>query len=99
MGKVVQKLINGEAVTVFQNGGEGTRGEDGITVFSSLFNYNPVGWLCIFILIAGMLGSARIILRHHTLGEVLGGFVVGLVCTILTLDPMPAIFLKLLLNG
>ncbi len=71
----------------------------GITVFSSLFNYNPVWWLCIFILIAGMLGSARIILRHHTLGEVLGGFVVGLVCTILTLDPMPAIFLKLLLNG
>lgn len=71
----------------------------GITVFSSLFNYNPVWWLCILILIAGMLGSARIILRHHTLGEVLGGFVVGLVCTILTLDPMPAIFLKLLLNG
>lgn len=39
MGKVVQKLINGETVTVFRNGGEGTRGEDGITVFSSGGSY------------------------------------------------------------
>ena len=59
----------------------------GLVSFSALFSYNPVVWLCLFILIAGILGSARIVLGHHTLGEVLSGFVVGLVCSILILHP------------
>ena len=59
----------------------------GLVAFSELFGYNPVGWLCIFILVAGMLGSARIILRHHTQGEVLGGFAVGLLCSLAALHP------------
>lgn len=59
----------------------------GLISFSALFSYNPVGWLCTFILIAGVLGSARIVLGHHTLGEVIGGFAVGLVCAILVLHP------------
>lgn len=48
----------------------------GLVSFSALFGYNPVWWLCLFILIAGVLGTARIILQHHTLGEVLVGFAV-----------------------
>lgn len=60
---------------------------DGLVSFSALFSYNPVVWLCLFILIAGILGSARIVLGHHTLGEVLSGFVVGLVCSFLILHP------------
>ena len=59
----------------------------GLASFSALFSYNPVVWLCLFILIAGILGSARIVLGHHTLGEVLSGFVVGLVCSFLILHP------------
>ena len=59
----------------------------GLVSFSALFSYNPVVWLCLFILIAGILGSARIVLGHHTLGEVLSGFVVGLVCSFLVLHP------------
>lgn len=59
----------------------------GLVSFSALFSYNPVVWLCLFILIAGILGSARIVLGHHTLGEVLSGFVVGLVCSFLILRP------------
>ena len=60
----------------------------GLVSFSSLFSYNPVWWLCIFILIAGVLGSARIILRHHTLGEVFFSFSVGLLCSLLVLHPV-----------
>jgi membrane-associated phospholipid phosphatase len=41
-----------------------------------------VEWLCFFILLAGMLGSARIIVKQHTLNEVTGGFFVGLFCGI-----------------
>ena len=59
----------------------------GLVSFSALFSYNPVVWLCLFILIAGILGSARIVLGHHTLGDVLSGFVVGLVCSFLILHP------------
>lgn len=60
----------------------------GLVSFSALFGYNPVGWLCLFILIAGILGSARIILGHHTLGEVFSGFVVGFVCALIVLHPV-----------
>ena len=59
----------------------------GLVAFAALFGYNPVYWLCLFIFIAGLLGSARIVLGHHTLGEVLGGFGVGLACTLLVLHP------------
>ncbi len=71
----------------------------GLVAFSALFDYNPVWWLCIFILIAGILGTARIILRHHTLGEVMGGFAVGLICSLLVLHPLTGwmfFYLKLL---
>ena len=56
-----------------------------------------VGWLCLFILIAGILGSARIVLGHHTLGEVLSGFAVGLICALLVLHPVSNILFRVFL--
>jgi ATP-binding cassette subfamily B protein len=35
----------------------------------------------VFIL-AGVLGSARMILRQHTLGQVVGGFLIGMACSV-----------------
>ena len=67
----------------------------GLVAFSALFGYNPVGWLCIFILIAGVLGTARIILQHHTLGEVMGGFAGGLICSLLVLHPFCKLVFRL----
>lgn len=69
----------------------------GLVAFSALFGYNPVGWLCIFILLAGVLGTSRIILQHHTLGEVTGGFAVGLVCSLLVLHPLSNILFRIFL--
>ena len=69
----------------------------GLVSFSALFGYNPVWWLCLFILIAGVLGTARIILRHHTLGEVLVGFAVGLICSLLVLHPLSNILFRIFL--
>ena len=66
----------------------------GLVSFSALFGYNPVWWLCLFILIAGVLGTARIILQHHTLGEVLVGFAVGLICSLLVLHPLSNILFR-----
>lgn len=69
----------------------------GLVSFSALFGYNPVWWLCLFILIAGVLGTARIILQHHTLGEVLVGFAVGLICSLLVLHPLSNILFHIFL--
>lgn len=69
----------------------------GLVSFSALFRYNPVWWLCLFILIAGVLGTARIILQHHTLGEVLVGFAVGLICSLLVLHPLSNILFRVFL--
>ncbi len=69
----------------------------GLVAFSALFGYNPIWWLCLFILVAGILGTARIILQHHTLGEVMGGFAVGLVCSLLVLHPLSNMLFRIFL--
>ena len=69
----------------------------GVVSFSALFGYNPVWWLSLFILIAGVLGTARIILQHHTLSEVLTGFVVGFICSLLVLHPIANILFRIYL--
>lgn len=52
----------------------------GLVSFSLIFAYDPVGWLSLSIILAGILGTSRIILQQHTLSEVLVGFAVGFVC-------------------
>lgn len=54
----------------------------GLLSYSFLFQFNPLSWLCIFILLSGILGTARIIVMQHSLLEVTAGFVVGMFCGI-----------------
>lgn len=54
----------------------------GLLSYSLIFHFNPTNVLCIFILLAGMVGTARIIVKQHTLSEVFAGFVVGFLCGI-----------------
>lgn len=54
-----------------------------LCMFSLYFGFNPVWWLCLMLILAGILGTSRMILRQHSLSQVVGGFVVGLVCAIL----------------
>lgn len=49
-------------------------------IYSIAFSFNPLWWLSIVILLAGMVGSARMILRQHSLSQVVAGFFVGLIC-------------------
>lgn len=50
-----------------------------IVAFSLLFGFSPLWWLCFLILLAGVLGTSRMLLRIHTLGEIVGGFLIGVV--------------------
>jgi membrane-associated phospholipid phosphatase len=51
-------------------------------IFGELFTFNPVWWLCLVFVLAGILGSSRMILRQHSLAQVVVGFFVGIVCSI-----------------
>ena len=55
----------------------------GLLSYSFLFGFNPVGWLCAFILLSGFQGTARISYHQHSLLEVIIGFVVGMFCGII----------------
>lgn len=48
-----------------------------LCAFSFIFMFNPVWWLCLFILIAGLVGSSRMLLRQHDLWQVVGGSILG----------------------
>lgn len=49
-------------------------------IFSEVFRFNPTWWFCLVLVIAGILGTSRMILRQHTLLQVVMGFVVGFFC-------------------
>ncbi len=53
-----------------------------LLVFADMFGFNPIWWFCVVIVIAGLLGTCRMILRQHSLGQVVGGFFVGFACAI-----------------
>ena len=56
-----------------------------LCVFGELFGFNPVWWLCLVMILAGVMGTSRMILRQHSLAQVVAGFWVGVVCSVLGL--------------
>jgi membrane-associated phospholipid phosphatase len=59
-------------------------GAGGVTgalmAYSILFTFNPIWWLCLSILLMGVVGSARMLFRRHTLEQVLAGALIGGTC-------------------
>lgn len=53
-----------------------------LVAFSSLFYFNPMWYACGLIVLSGALGTSRIILRQHSLAQVLAGFFIGFVCAL-----------------
>ena len=49
-----------------------------LQAFSILFNFNPTWWLCVVIIVGGMVGTSRMVLRQHTLWQVVAGFLAGM---------------------
>ena len=54
-----------------------------ILAFADIFDFNPLWWFCLTIIVAGMVGTSRMILRQHSLPQVLWGFTVGLIVAFL----------------
>ena len=51
-----------------------------LVAYAMIFKFNPVWWLCVAILVAGLVMSSRMFLRQHTLAQVLCGTLVGILC-------------------
>lgn len=50
-----------------------------LQAFAVIFGFNPIGWLSFVIVLAGMVGTSRMILRQHSLRQVCYGFLLGMV--------------------
>ena len=48
--------------------------------FAYYLGFNHVWWLCLLFLLGGAIGTCRMILRQHSLAQVLVGFWVGFLC-------------------
>ena len=48
--------------------------------FAEYLNFNPVWWLCLIFFIAGLVGTSRMLLRQHSLSQVVAGFWGGVFC-------------------
>lgn len=49
-----------------------------LMAFGILFNFDPTWWLCLVFLVAGVVGTSRMILLQHSLLQVVSGFGIGL---------------------
>ncbi len=52
-----------------------------LLAFAEAFSFNPMWWLCVVLILAGLVGTSRMILRQHTLSQVMAGFGIGLLCS------------------
>lgn len=53
----------------------------GLLAFAEIFSFNPVYWFCVLMILSGIVGTSRMILRQHTLQQVLIGYFLGLITT------------------
>lgn len=50
-----------------------------LVAFSLIMGFNPVWWIALLVLLAGVMGTSRMVLRQHSLAQVVGGWLLGLV--------------------
>lgn len=62
-------------------------GATGLLVIYSLqhFQFNPTWWLCLIIILSGIIGSCQIILHRHTFSQTLIGYCIGIIASILSI--------------
>lgn len=50
-----------------------------LLAFAMIFTFNPMWWFCLVMVLSGAVGTSRMILRQHSLSQVVVGFGMGLV--------------------
>lgn len=49
-----------------------------LMAFAMIFAFNPMWWFCFVMVLSGTVGTSRMILRQHSLPQVVAGFIIGL---------------------
>lgn len=57
----------------------------GIIAFSLIFGFNAVWWLAFVLILSGMVGTSRMMLRVHTLSQIVTGYLLGAITTFLVI--------------
>lgn len=55
-----------------------------VLAFSFILNFDPTWWLCLLLLLAGMVGTSRMVLRQHSLSQIVCGYLLGLTAGFIT---------------
>lgn len=55
-----------------------------LMAFAHIFAFNPLWWFSVITILGGFVGTARMILRVHSLHEVVYGYLIGLAIAFLT---------------
>ena len=53
-----------------------------LVAFAEILGFNPVWWLCVILMLAGILGSVSMMVRQHTLPQVVASFGIGFFCAV-----------------
>lgn len=56
-----------------------------IMAFAEIFGFNPLWWISVSLIIAGFLGTGRMLLRQHSLHQVVYGYLIGLLTAFVTI--------------
>lgn len=56
-----------------------------LLAFAEIFAFNPMWWFCVLVVLGGLVGSSRMILRVHSLHQVVYGYLIGLIIAFLTI--------------
>ncbi len=59
-----------------------------LTIYSLAMGYNAVWWICLAILVCGLVNTSRLLLRRHTRAQVIAGTLVGVICGVMVVALM-----------
>lgn len=77
--QVICALVNGFIkVSTHAAGAGGVVGS--LMGFSIIFNFDPTYWLCLTIMVCGMVCTSRLLLRQHNQSELYLGVFIGMLC-------------------
>lgn len=51
-----------------------------LAAYGEIFHFNPLAWICMALIVTGLVGTSRMILRQHSLSQVLIGVLIGSLC-------------------
>lgn len=54
-----------------------------LVCYGELLAFNPIWWICVTLLLGGIVGTSRMILRQHTLSQVLLSVPLGFFCAVI----------------